>query len=566
MTLNLLGIGTCRAALAVVLLLAAQAVTDAQVRQVQTGNALDANPQIGSGGYNTVRPVTSGLNGNLIMSGNVTAGRSFQGFSPISNPSTLQTTIPSANLSNFIRDSVGLQSIQSGLSTYSPRPYFDPSQTAITTGAIESLSLLPRDLNGSYRASQYQYQLPVAPLSSIQRIGQALPTGLPYAAPGWEPAGIGMFNPELLATSPGQISRNPLTPYSVRTRLEGTESGRDTTQAGQQVDPGERLAQPGTLRLPDLGTLPDAQPAQPNETTPETAGQPQIAQITRSLRPNTGRQPTGGPMNQPAQQAADQTGSSLLTQMQRYSGAQQSAVSGTEPQQQPQGKPLTQPQQQPLDLSVATAGQRPTDEIRLIKPGATPLQREQLRADIGREQASRLVEQRLRMPIRSLAGARQTQADQLLAQAEDLMRKGDYYRASETYNGVITAAPDNALAWLGRANALLAAGEYLRAYVALDRGISRFPQILQFDYDLPALIGNKDILDVRRAELEKILAANPDHRLRFLLGYLEYYSGPRDVGLQTIQQAAQAAPADTTIGQAYQILKQRSAASQPARP
>lgn len=527
---------------AVAALLAGPAV--AQVRQIQGGSVLDANPQVGSGGYNGVRPVASGINGNLIVTGNVTGGRAFQGFSPISNPITLQTNVGSGTLSNFVRDSVGLPTVRSGLSPYTTNPYFDLPQTAVSTGVIQAQSVLPRDVTGAFRATQGQYQVPVQALSGT-RAASPQAGQLPYAAPGWTPAGIGMFNPDIVATTPGQIS-SPLQPYNVIGPTAVSEvTGRSLQTGGREDLPGmppveltaqpERpgqLGRPGQTTSPETG-LSDLEPARLAGAMPfGLDGQA----ATPQAEPSSGLTPTG------------QLDSTLLVQMrQQYSEAQPEAVGQ---QARPQ-QPITPKQMEPLDLSVATAARRPSDETRLIQPGPG-LERERLLAQ--RQQASQLVAERLRTPIRSFAGQRQTQVDRLLAQAEEQMRTGEFYRASETYSGVLTAAPDNALAWLGRANALLAAGEYVQAYVALSQGIEQFPQLLVFDFDLPSLLGNKDIVDIRRAELEKLLSTRPDYRMRFLLGYLEYYSGLREIGLETIQQAAKQAPADSIVPRAYETL------------
>jgi hypothetical protein len=523
----------------------------AQVRQIQGGSVLDANPQVGSGGYNGVRPVASGINGNLIVTGNVTGGRAFQGFSPIGNPSTLQTNVGSGTLSNFVRDSVGLPGVQGGLSPYTPRPYFDLPQTAISTGAVQAQSVLPRDVTGAYRAGQGQFQTPVATLSGTR--STSLYAGqLPYAAPGWTPAGIGMFNPDIVATTPGQISPNPLQPYTVTGPAAVSEATGRPSQTGPQADlpgmpPAELPVQPGRVELPDrFGRVEPSEQTGPLDSRPEQATVAQLSGLDGQTAPPQAEPSSGLP-------TTGQTDSTLLVQMrQQYSEGQPgTADNAGQPQQ-----PITQKQMQPLDMSVATASRRPSDETRLLQPGAGQ-DRERMQAQ--REQASQLVAERLRSPIRSLAGQRQTQVDRLLAQAEEQMRKGDYYRASATYSGVLTAAPDNALAWLGRANALLAAGEYIQAHVALSQGIEQFPQLLSFDFDLPALLGNKDIVDVRRAELEKMLATRSDYRMRFLLGYLEYYSGLQDIGLQTMQQAAKEAPADSIVPKAHEVLKGRGA-------
>ena len=521
------------------------ATAPGQVRQIQPGNALDANPMVGGGGYNTARPVASGINGNLIISGNVTAGRSFQGFSPIGDPSSLQTSIPSAGLSNFVRDSVGLPGIQTGLSPYTPRPYFDLPKTAVSSGAIEAGALLSRDQTGTYGRGAGKYLMPASPLGSTQQIS-SYAGQLPYATPGWAPAGVGMFNPDIVAGTRSQIGPYPPSQAALSGPLAAPTAGMSPSELavkpGNQMQQLEAAQQPRATAL--AGELPSGDLAQP------------MTQQLLARPPATASQPAVGFLD------TGQATSSLLTQMQQYAATlKQSVTAGPEQLQQQ----LTVRTPQSPDLSVQAAARRPTDDLLALRAGTPDAQRRQMETDAVRQHAAALVEARLRGPIRSLAGNRQTEVDRLLGLAEEQLRKGEYYKAAETYNGILTAAPDNALGWLGRSNALLAAGEYIQAYLALERGISRFPQMLNFDLDLPSLVGNPEILDVRRAELEKMLATRPDYRIQFLLGYMAYFSGVQDVGLQTIQQAAGAAPAGSIVQEAYEILSQRGAASQPAR-
>lgn len=506
--------GSCLAI--AILLLAADQPASAQVRQVQGGNALDANPMAGSGGYNTARPVSSGINSNLIVTGNVTGGRAFRGYSPIQDPTSLQIGVPSSALSNFVRDSVGLPSVQSGLSNYAPRPYFSPTQTAVTPGIVQNQALLPRQTTGTYQVSQYRPEMPVTPLASIRGPGPLTPE-LPNAAPGWQPTGTGMFRPDVVAVQPSQIGRNPLTEFPLTTPAE--------------VSPGE------------------TSPSRQGELPPESP----LSQLIRP-RPTDREIPTG-PQAQPqvgaVEPEVETVQSTLLADMQRYTQAIQAAVQPDDRQ----------------DQAMQAATRSPNEEMLLADPGLGEQGRARLRAEARQDQAARLVEARLAHPIRTLAGERRTPIDQLLGQAEQLMQQGEYYRASQVYNSLLTMTPDNALAWLGRANALLAAGEYRSAYLALEQGIGQYPDILRFDFDLPALVGRREVLDIRRAEIERTLVVNPDYRLRFLLGYLEYFSGLRNLGLQTLQQAAAAAPADSIVPQAHQVLAsqtRQAPATQPA--
>ncbi len=168
----------------------------AQVRPIRGGNALDANPMAGSGGYNAARPTSTGINGNLIVSGNVTAGKAFRGYSPIANPNTLLTNIPSAAIGNFVRDSAGLPSISAGLNSPTAQPFFYPTDTAVSTGTVTNQALLPRQVTGTVSVSQYQGQMSVSPLLATLTPGQIVPQ-LPYAAAAWQPVGTGLFRPDI---------------------------------------------------------------------------------------------------------------------------------------------------------------------------------------------------------------------------------------------------------------------------------------------------------------------------------------------------------------------------------
>jgi tetratricopeptide (TPR) repeat protein len=147
--------------------------------------------------------------------------------------------------------------------------------------------------------------------------------------------------------------------------------------------------------------------------------------------------------------------------------------------------------------------------------------------------------------MKSFAGRYQDQLNGYLRDGEAALRKGEYYRAADLFDLASTVDPSNPLPLLDRGHALLAAGDYVSAATSLERGIARFPQIAAFQIDLPALGGS--IYDVRRADLEKKLANSDQYRLRFLLGYLELYSGLPEEGIRDLEQAASTAPPDSII-------------------
>lgn len=121
-------------------------------------------------------------NGNYFITGNVRAGKSFQGRTPYNDVGNeLATGLPSLRLSNFRRDSVGVQDIGTGVEYGVPMPYF-PSSAEVTT---------------PYTAGT-RFQTPYP---------GAAAAGVPYAptpyVPSWEAApGIG-YAPPPTYTVPG---------------------------------------------------------------------------------------------------------------------------------------------------------------------------------------------------------------------------------------------------------------------------------------------------------------------------------------------------------------------------
>ncbi|MBN2212211.1 MAG: hypothetical protein JW709_12510 [Sedimentisphaerales bacterium] len=95
----------------------------------QQGRALDANPQIGSYGYNTAVPLDTLIpSGNLYITGNVSGGMRFQGLVPYRSSYEFSADTGSGLLSDFRRDSFGLNQ-----PIYGPHSYLDPSRAVTAT-------------------------------------------------------------------------------------------------------------------------------------------------------------------------------------------------------------------------------------------------------------------------------------------------------------------------------------------------------------------------------------------------------------------------------------------------
>ncbi|MCP4376465.1 MAG: hypothetical protein GY794_09855 [bacterium] len=108
-----------------------------QISRVQGGRALDSNYRIGSGQVNSTAPRRTTFGSQMYITGQVSGLGAFRGRTGYSAANQLRMTIPSAALSDFRRQSVGLSDVLSG-NTYRPTQYLDPSTTALGVNAISS--------------------------------------------------------------------------------------------------------------------------------------------------------------------------------------------------------------------------------------------------------------------------------------------------------------------------------------------------------------------------------------------------------------------------------------------
>ncbi len=117
--------------LAALAVLFAATLSSAQVRPVQDGRALDANPMVGARGTNTGIS-TSRFNSNLYVTGQVTGLGRFRGGVPYRAENQLGITLPSAaTISNFLAESVGVGDVTYGR-PLTTSPYFDRQRTIVS--------------------------------------------------------------------------------------------------------------------------------------------------------------------------------------------------------------------------------------------------------------------------------------------------------------------------------------------------------------------------------------------------------------------------------------------------
>jgi hypothetical protein len=584
--------------LVIAILALASAPAWGQFPSQQDGRALDANSQLGSYGINA--PVTgpgAPINyGNLIVTGNVTQGRSFRSFSPIRDVSTFSAGLPSAGISNFARDTVSAGQFLQGAGTTTvirPQAFFSVEQTVPTAGAVAS-GLYPATgslLSPSYQnqhvnyfsAGQTPYTAEYQPIEDTRIIDRGSALRPEIITPNDLPVGTRtVANPmlmrsQLLATNPGLADRagtstTEFTPFGFDSRTLYDDTGRigvpdELDHTG--LDPATRESLSGTGGETPRQVLSGVDAGASAADELRRAQQPVDYRVRMRLDENgvyrvdpAGTTPVGPgtTTNLPTQRdsnAVPQSGTSALDRIAGTptlwsSDTQATSPSGVTGELMRPLRPGPALTEEESTLPPSALGLREMD-----RPSAEP---PELMAGSVQPQAD-LIEtgsvdpaEMLNQPVASFAGTADTRINEYLRTAEQHLRDEQYYRAAALYELATMVDPGNPLVWLGHGNALIAAGDYRSAIRSLLRGIEQFPDIGSFRMNLHDFIPNASLLESRRASLEAQLSTRENPEIRFLLGYIEYFTGLKDFGLANLRTAAEAVPDDSVIARFPALL------------
>jgi hypothetical protein len=560
---------------------ATSVLASAQIQIPQDGRLFDASPQLGGSRFNAPRPQSPLLLGNSVATGNVRSGLSFRGYEPIRDPTAFLTTIPSGSLSNFSRDSVSAADA-TGLYPLIGAPWYSPSYTAPTRGFLSG-QFLPRTPTPTLR---------LEPARDVGLVGTVHPTLGPVAPPEVQ-ATRELLTSQITGMVPGELTssifglprrtietptREVVTPPAPQPGV--TESQASISQTGINWRPPSLQEVPGSR--PPLGTpldlvrsgkvqrFPVEEPLNQPQALPETPETPTEPQSPLDLGPA---------LPEPEQSSSGLTfgTGALAARYGETSTLRPGAAQGRVASLTPAATPLRDASVLPgydvftdMQLALALTGNPNADWFaqmqRAIRedPNTAVMLRE--RADID---AKQFVQQMLGSPIQTFHGRGQSPKNNEMLRAESLMEIGHYFEASRRYEMAHRTDPLDPLPLIGKGNALLAAGEYMTAVLALQQGFERYPELSQFNLDLPKLLGGREIIDIRRADLMHMLETRDNPQLRFLLGYLEYYAGDaklRESGLQNLDRAAQLDTSGSLISRMPAILRHEGTMPPPKLP
>lgn len=514
-------------------------------KRVNTGNANtsgrvhDANPAVGSGGMNLARPTYDlGGRADAVITGNLRGLGSFHGDSPLMQNNAFRASLGSTALSNFQRQSVGIADVLSN-QTYAPGYFYDTQRT------IADVNDIRRGWNQPGSSTLNNYALPPSRAGGVaesrldlglrdqldRRLsvpgGAMMPSQRSFADP--RPLSMGTLYFDQAAAS--SIFGPPMLRTGLLEQLaERRAARRDLVD--RAANDLQRTRLQDELKLRDMGyaTPPPAQQpvADPQAMPPSIAS----IRVTGDETPVTPRGPDFFEVMAGAVRTAQSSGQPLLGFKARPAPADDAT---------PPPDRLTEPMTDGVDAPTRVDLQRGRgrrSEGLIDKPSD---------AALNAATAAKWSGASLDDPITSFAGANADQFTRFMVDGEEALRSGQYFDAARHFEMAGLIDRRNPLPLLARGHALAAAGNYISAVHSISRGITQFPQIAAFKLDLPAMVGQSDVFDRRRAELERRLTQREDRDLRFLLGYLELYSGLTDAAQKNLTLAAKGAPAGSAI-------------------
>jgi tetratricopeptide (TPR) repeat protein len=149
---------------------------------------------------------------------------------------------------------------------------------------------------------------------------------------------------------------------------------------------------------------------------------------------------------------------------------------------------------------------------------------------------------RIMGPHKDLESFSEARFNQYILAAQTYLKQGKYYRAADSYALALIYKTDDAGAYAGRGHALFAAGEYMSSALFISRAIELSAAYAQGKNDLVTLLGDRDKLEGRIADVEEWLKRSDVAELQFLLGYVYYQIGKLNEAKRAIDIAYEKKP------------------------
>ena len=508
--------------------------------------------------------------GNLIVTGNVGGGKHFRGPVPYRSTTEFGAPLGSSSLSSFLRYSAGSDDFDRYTAGHGVQPYysptatvttmtpgrsgvFTPSTTRITDRAPETFGLedVPKretllPWQGAPDSDVRLRQIPLSP-QRIEKLTSEEGVRYPLSE---------RLTPERYQEQMEQMRRNLQRMSEKASELkQGAAEKSDSLQLPTKVELSERVRQqleePGIVEtqtpLPQKQTqeAPALKPAEPMQKQ-QLEGLPSLGKerasgsgVYESIKQQLDKLQT----SQTKEEASTVTGKDFEQPAATESG-RTSLPDGKE--QSSKEKPYLGKGLRKSLSGVDESNLEALDEMELEKAAE---KKSSVVDEVERLSAAQLSAEAKRImgPHKDIESLSQANFNQHILAARTYLKQGRYYRAADSFALASIYKRDDPGAYAGRAYALFAAGEYISSALFLSRALEISPEYVQTKVDLVALLGDKNKLDSRIANVEEWLEKTGTAELRFLLGYIYYRTGNLNRAKQAIDTAYDKLPQSPAV-------------------
>ena len=478
------------------------------------GPATVPQSSIRSGLFPSRNPIDT--SGNLVISGNVAGGKHFRGVVPYNAISNFAATAGSTTLDSFLRRSAASGNLGQYAGRY--RPYYSPTGTVTTTRPGRP---------GVFRP-------PTAKIEGRVAEGFAVPAvSREKTLPGPE-MGISSIRYRPMRFSPQQLEKLILD--GVLTYAEAKRLVDEQNPA--QMQRLQRDLQQLQYRAPSLrqSLIVRDDPLRPFSKLEQAADALQPFELQKPEELPSEDMPWRPTLDKGRLSAKDgltdlrkqrqldvyermkqqiYNVQKTLEQLRAAEQAKEAADGEEEPdEEKPSFENLTRQRRALL------TGEIDALEAELERPATDDTQRDELTGLALSVRAQSILGEH-----KTFASYSNDKFNQHMRAAEKYLKQGKYYRAADTYALASIYKPNDPLAYAGKSHALFAAGGYMSSALFLSRALEIFPEYARFKIDLVAMVGDRDKLESRIADIEQWLQRSGAAELQFLLAYVYYQMG-----------------------------------------
>ncbi len=500
--------------IAAVLLLACFSIAGGQVRR-SMGSATVPPSSRRSGLIRSPNPIDT--SGNLGITGNVGRGRHFRGVVPYRAPTDFGATLPSSGLDSFIRDSAGAEDYRGY--TGGVRPYYSRTRTVTTTEAGMRRVFTPPSDGVVPRVDEKPYVPPepaqqyLSRSEKVRYFGRLRPMGLTAAEMEKvieSELGTYLGQPKLTARQRwGEVEE-----LKKELELLGDKAGKvkeSLTPKGDIFGLGGEERR--VLDMPEGYEAPKPKEQEGEEVEEESVwfglpGKGLDVYEQMKLRLYGLEKGIVPPAEAPKAEEAEETEKVAERREVREGGGSGGSVRG-----------------------AGEEGRRTTDYE-------------------WRELSDAEIEARARDilgPYETFAAFADDKFNRHLVAAERYLKEGKYYRAADAYTLASIYKPEDPLAYAGKSHALFAAGEYMSSALFLARALEIFPDYARLKIDIVAMVGDRDKLETRVADVEQWWRTSNSAELQFLLAYVYHQMGRAARAKEAINTAYESMPESAAV-------------------